>query len=47
VATGRDLPAHTPADLGDHLFACLAVGAASEGDDLFEAADGELRRERR
>jgi hypothetical protein len=35
------------ADLGDHLFACVAVGAAPEGDDLLEAADRELRRERR
>ena len=36
-----------PADLGDHLFACVAVGAAPEWDDLVEAADGELRREGR
>ena len=35
------------ADLGDHLLACVAVGAAPEGDDLFEAADGEMYRERR
>ena len=33
--------------MGDHLFACVGVGAAPEGDDLFEAADGELWRERR
>jgi hypothetical protein len=39
--------ARITADLGDHLFACVAVGAAPEGDDLFEAADGELCRERR
>jgi hypothetical protein len=32
-----------PPNLGDHL----AAGAAPEGDDLFEAADGELCRERR
>ena len=36
-----------PADLGDRLLACVAVGAAPEGDDLFEAADGELCGERR
>lgn len=33
--------------LGDHLFACVAVGAAPEGDDLLEAAGGVLCRERR
>jgi hypothetical protein len=45
----KDRGAYAPvaADLGDHLVACVAAGAAPAGDDLFEAVGGELCRERR